>query len=139
MTELVSQMRQKGDDPVGQWTREIYELAGGGMQEGKPRGVEGHAPQALDQVGGKRIAFLPGPVGRVANQRMTKGREANADLMRPAGLEPALQIGESRVALEDAEPRHRALARARTGHGHAHSRAGIAGDGGIDHALVAPD
>src|SRR5689334_15576608 len=102
-------MRQKGDDPVGQWTREIHQLAGGRMQEGKPRGVEGHTPQALDQVVGKRISSLPGPVGRVADQRVTKGREVNANLMRAASLEPALQIGESRVAFEDTEARHRAL------------------------------
>src|SRR5207249_5939618 len=115
-------MRQDVDDPVGQWTRDIHELAGGRMQEGEPRGVEGHAPQTLDQVGGQRITSLPGTVGRVADQRMTKGCEVNANLMRAAGLEPALEVGESRVALEDTEARHRALARARTGHRHAHPR-----------------
>src|SRR5258707_15749947 len=112
MTELVSQMRQESDDPVGQWTREIYQLAGCGMQEREPRGVEGHASQALDQVGRQRVASLPRSVGRVADQGMTQGRQVNPDLMRAPGVEPAFEIGESGVALEDSEARHRTLARA---------------------------
>ena len=67
-------MRQKSDDPVGQWTRKVYDLARRGMQEGKPCGVEGHAAQALDQAGRKRVAALPGAVGGVADQGMTQGR-----------------------------------------------------------------
>ena len=109
------------------------------MKEGKPRGMKGHAPQALDQLGRERVAPLLGAIGGVAHQGMTKRCEVNADLMRAASLEQALEVGESGKALEDVEVGDGPLAGACPGHGHADSRAGIAGDWRIDHALVTPD
>src|SRR5262249_18258896 len=54
----VSQIRQDGVYPVGQWRRELDALARRGMYEGQPSRVKGNPAQALDQLAGNRIAGL---------------------------------------------------------------------------------
>src|SRR5262245_51369563 len=132
----VSQMRQDGLDPVGQWRRELDALARRRMDEGQPGRVKGNPAQALDQLAGNRVATLAPAVGHVSDQGMPEGSEVDTDLMGTPRLETALEVGHPGETLENPEARDGALTRAGTRHRHADPRARVAGDRRVDHALV---
>src|SRR5215470_9560522 len=131
----VSQMRQDGLDPVGQWRREVDALARRRMDEGQPGRVKGNAAQALDQLAGNRVAALAPAIGHVSDQGMAEGSEVDTDLMGTPRLETALEVGHPAETLENLEARDGALARARTSHRHADPGARVARDRSVDHAL----
>src|SRR5215510_4275515 len=113
----VSQMRQDGLDPVGQWRRELDALARRGMDEGQPSRVEGNSAQALDQLAGNRFAGLAPAIGHVSDQGMPEGSEVDTDLMGTPRLETALEVRDAGETLENPEAR-------------------VARDRRVDHALV---
>src|SRR5215470_19396491 len=115
----VSQMRQDGFDPVGQWRRELDALARRGMDESQPSRVKGNTAQALDQLAGNRIAGLAPAIGHVSDQGMPERSEVDADLMGTPRLETALEGRDAAETLENPEARDRALAGAGTRHRHA--------------------
>src|SRR5215831_157198 len=115
----VSQMRQDGLDPVGQWRRELDALARRGMDEGQPGRVKGNPAQALDQLAGNRIAALAPAIGHVSDQGMAEGSEVDTDLMGTPRLETALEVRDAGETLENPEARDGALAGAGTRHRHA--------------------
>src|SRR5580704_7824230 len=87
----------------------------GGVVEAEPRGVQCLTREGGD-TGAPFAAAADGAAGaravdRVADQRVSAIRQMDADLMRPAGREPAFD--ERRLAAkgaQDAVARHRRLA-----------------------------
>src|SRR5215813_1295825 len=132
----VSQMRQDGLDPVGQWRRKLHALARRRMGEGQPRRVKGDTPETVDQLDGNRVASLLSAISHVTDEGMAQRGQVDADLMGTPRLETALEIGEPGKTLEHAEARHGTLARAGPRHGHAHAGACIARDRRVDHTAV---
>src|SRR5262249_55474009 len=125
-TIFAAQMREQTFQPKRQRRSEFHRDLGNRMDEDETGSVEGHAGQ------GNRRPGLAAAIRLVADDGMAPRCQMDANLMRPTGLQPALDVRERAKSLANPEPGDRAPSRTVPSDGHALAMVGITTDGRVD-------
>jgi hypothetical protein len=127
----VAELDEQGGDVGGRVGFDVERDAGDRVDEAEGLGVEGLAMEG-DPGRGEEAWTIDG----IADDRQSDGGQVDADLMGPAGLEPAgHERGAAAEPLEDAVVRHRVAAFVIVGHAGT-AVAAVSDEGSVDPAGV---